>query len=161
MRTFLVAGALAALGLTALPAFAQQDAEYLAKAKEFFWYQCYVCHVFNDPDEGCPIKQHSQTTPKQSTPAEEPQAILVQNAHGPDLCGVLGSPAGRRTKAGFQHSSAFLEAAPKIVWTEENLDRWLTDTQAFIPGTWMYLRIPDPEKRNLVISFLKTYKDKQ
>ena len=160
MRTLLFVGALAALGLSALPAWAQQDAEYLAKAKEFFWYQCYVCHVFNDPDAGCPIKQTGQATPKQGTPAEEPMAILVQNAHGPDLCGVLDAPAGRRVKEGFQYSNAFAAAAPKIVWTEENLDKWLTNTQEFIPGAWMYLRIPEPEKRKMAIAFLKTYKAK-
>ena len=161
MRTFLVAGALAALGMTAFPAWAQQDADYLAKSKEFFWYQCYVCHVFNDPDVGCPIKQHSQTKPDRKTPAEEPQAILVQNIHGPDLCGIVDAPAGRRAKEGFNYSPSFAAAAPQIVWTEENLDKWLTDTQSFIPGTWMFLHIPDPEKRKMVIDFLKTYKDKK
>jgi cytochrome c2 len=160
MRMLFSIGALAALCMAASPSWAQQDADYLAKGKEFFWYQCYVCHVFNDPDEGCPIKQHSQLQRQPKSLGEEPRAILVQNIHGPDLCGVVGSPAGRRTKEGFNHSPAFLAAAPKIVWTEENLDKWLTDTQTFMPGTWMFLHIPDPEKRKMVINFLKTYKAK-
>ena len=162
IRSVFALSVLAVLAMFARPLWAQQqDADYLAKGKDFFWYQCYVCHVFNDPDDGCPIKRHSESTPKPAPPGKETQAILVQNIHGPDLCGVFGSPAGRRTKEGFNHSPAFLAAAPKIVWTEENLDKWLTDTQAFIPGTWMFLRIPDPEKRKLVINFIKTYKDEK
>lgn len=126
--------------------------------KEFFWYQCYICHVFNDPYDGCPVKKTGSIQPSSPPRRAVPEVILVQNAHGPDLCGVFGSPAARRAKDGYQHSASFLEAAPQIVWTEENLDKWLLDTREFIPGTWMFVKLPDPAMRKAVIEFLKTYK---
>jgi len=136
--------------------------------KEFFWYQCYICHVSNDPYEACTeARSHPTTTIRQRSdetaamsrrdPAEG-LFMRVQNAHGPDLCGVFGQPAGRRAKEGYKHSPSFQEQAPSVVWTEENLDKYLTDTRAFIPGAWMFVKIPDPQMRKGLIEFLKTYK---
>jgi cytochrome c len=43
----------------------------------------------------------------------------------------------------------------KIVWTEENLDKWLTNPQDFIPGTKMFYEVKDPQDRADLIAFLK------
>ena len=43
-----------------------------------------------------------------------------------------------------------------LTWNEENLDRWITNAQKMVPGAVMMYRQADPEKRKLVISYLKT-----
>ena len=73
---------------------------------------------------------------------------------GPNLFGVVGRPAG--SLAGFKYSPAFLAGKDGIVWDEANIDRWITDPQAMIPGVVMLYKQADPEKRHLVIEFLKT-----
>jgi len=41
------------------------------------------------------------------------------------------------------------------VWTEENLDKWLTRPQDFIPGTKMFYEVKNPQDRADLIAFLK------
>ena len=41
-------------------------------------------------------------------------------------------------------------------WTEETLDLWLENAQEAHPGTTMNYRQRDPEKRELIIEFLKS-----
>lgn len=43
----------------------------------------------------------------------------------------------------------------KIVWTEENLDKWLTEPVAMVPGTKMFYEVQDPKDRADIIAFLK------
>ena len=73
---------------------------------------------------------------------------------GPNLFGVIGRPAG--TLEGFKYSPAFLAGKDGIVWDEATIDRWITDPQAMIPGAVMLYKQADPDKRHLVIEFLKT-----
>lgn len=72
---------------------------------------------------------------------------------GPDLSGVLGSAIAARP--GFAYSEALKKVGG--VWTEAELDRFLTDPQAFAPGSSMTMAgIPDADIRRRVIEFLKT-----
>jgi cytochrome c len=73
---------------------------------------------------------------------------------GPNLFGLIGRPAG--SVDGFKYSAAFLAGKDGIVWDEATLDRWITDPQAMIPGAVMLYKQADPDKRRLVIEFLKT-----
>jgi len=73
---------------------------------------------------------------------------------GPNLSGVIGRPAG--TMEGFKYSPAFQAASGGVVWDEATLDRWISDPQAMIPGTVMLYKQADPDKRRLVIEYLKT-----
>ena len=73
---------------------------------------------------------------------------------GPNLFGVVGRAAG--SVEGFNYSPAFVAAKSGIVWDEQTLDRWLTDPQAVIPGAVMPYKQADPDKRKLVIEYLKT-----
>jgi cytochrome c2 len=167
MRILLSFGILAALFASVPSAWAQQE-QQKDPTKEFFWYQCYICHVANDPYEPCTPERSRPNLGLEAGPRDpvamtrkDPAEALfmrVQNAHGPDLCGVFGQPAGRRAKSGYRHSPNFLELAPKVVWTEENLDKYLTDTRAFIPGAWMFVKLEDADLRHRIIEFLKTYK---
>jgi len=81
-------------------------------------------------------------------------ADLTHGLLGPNLVGVVGRPAG--TVAGWDFSNALKES--KVVWTEENLNTWLTDSTAFVPMAQMDLKVPSRIEREDVISYLKTLK---
>jgi cytochrome c len=73
---------------------------------------------------------------------------------GPNLFGVVDRRAGM--VPGFKYSAAFAANGADIVWDEATLDRWLADPQAVIPGAVMVYKQADPDKRRLVIEYLKT-----
>jgi cytochrome c len=53
---------------------------------------------------------------------------------------------------GFDYSPALKHSG--VRWTSANLNRWLTDPEAFIPGQKMGYQVPDPVDRRDVIAFL-------
>ena len=71
---------------------------------------------------------------------------------GPNLHGVYGRPAG--SVADFEYSDAL--RAGGWTWTEETLDPRIENAQAAHPGTIMNYRQRDPEKRKLLIGYLKS-----
>ena len=73
---------------------------------------------------------------------------------GPNLFGIVGRAAG--AVPGFNYSPAFAAGDGGVVWDEGTLDRWLADPQSVIPGSVMLYKQADPDKRRLVIEFLKT-----
>jgi len=81
---------------------------------------------------------------------------LAHGLLGPNLVGVVGRTAG--TMAGWDFSPALKES--KVTWTEENLNKWLTDSTAFAPGAQMELKVPSRIEREDVIAYLKTLKEK-
>jgi cytochrome c len=113
--------------LIAAAAAASADQVDLAAAETQFKKSCGTCHV-----------AAADAPPRQ----------------GPNLFGVVGRKAGE--VAGFKYSEAFAKGKGGIVWDEATLDRWLADPQAVIPGAVMPYKQADPDKRRLVIEFLKT-----
>ena len=81
-------------------------------------------------------------------------ADLSHGLLGPNLVGVVGRAAG--TVPGWDFSAALKDS--KVVWTEENLNKWLTDTTAFVPMAQMDLKVPNRNEREDVISYLKNLK---
>jgi cytochrome c len=80
---------------------------------------------------------------------------VVKDKHGlgPSLYGVVGRKAG--TAEGFKNYSPAMKNA-NIVWTEENLDKYLADPKTFIPGNRMiFTGLKKPEDRANVIAYLK------
>ena len=76
----------------------------------------------------------------------------VNTDMGPKYRGLIGRKAG--TVAGFEYSPA-LQAAG-IVWSEELIDKWLTNPDKLVPGNLMGFRVRDPQERADVIAYLKT-----
>jgi cytochrome c len=76
----------------------------------------------------------------------------VNTEMGPHYRGLIGRKAG--TVPGFDYSRALQEKG--VVWSEEALDRWLTNPDAFVPGNLMGFRIRDPQERADIIAYLKT-----
>ena len=73
------------------------------------------------------------------------------NRQGPNLFGVYGRRVGERTD--FKYSDAL--KAGTWAWTEETLDPWIENAQAAHPGTMMNYRQANPDKRKLVIDYLR------
>lgn len=79
----------------------------------------------------------------------------AQHKNGPVLNGIAGKPVA--SAAGFTYSDAFQAAkATGLVWSEENLDKYLTDPIAFMPGSHMAWAVPDATQRHAIIAYLKT-----
>lgn len=76
---------------------------------------------------------------------------LDRDKEGPRLGGVYGRAAG--SLGSFEYSEALKNS--KIVWTDETLDRWLTDTEALVPNTDMAFRVEKPQERHEIIAYLK------
>lgn len=79
--------------------------------------------------------------------------LAVALPYGPTLTGVLGRQAG--TVPGYQYSRAFLATLRGVVWTPATLDRWITDSPAWVPGAIMVYRQPDPAIRARIIDYLE------
>ena len=56
---------------------------------------------------------------------------------GPDLTGVVGRKAA--SVPGFNYTPALSSSG--LTWTRANLDRWLTDPRALVPGTAMRVKV--------------------
>jgi len=139
--------ALAVLTLQAAALVSAQEERFPDRGSELFYWTCYkTCHFLNNPLQ-------SRQGERGALPIPAKSAIP-----GPDLRGVFGAPAGRRAAEGYRHSEPFLLAAPNIIWTEAMLDKWLESPQDVIRGTWMYVRVKDPQERREIIAYLKNYK---
>lgn len=75
-----------------------------------------------------------------------------QNGIGPSLAGVFGRRAGSVPGANY---SAAMQGAT-ITWNEGNLDRYLADPAAVVPGTTMPPPGLNPAQRREVIAYLRT-----
>jgi cytochrome c len=73
-----------------------------------------------------------------------------ENGIGPSLHGAFGHPTGRQE--GFSYSPGL--ASHKAVWTEANLDRFLSNPQAFSPGSEMPVAVPSAKDRTDLIAYL-------
>ena len=72
---------------------------------------------------------------------------------GPNLSGVVGRKGG--SVAGYRYSPAMKAKGP--VWTEANLDLWLTAPTKVVPGTSMaFAGLSNPADRQAVIAYLKS-----
>ncbi|MCZ4344285.1 c-type cytochrome [Sphingomonadaceae bacterium G21617-S1] len=73
---------------------------------------------------------------------------------GPSLAGIVGKTAGKQP--GFGYSPALKRSPMK--WNAVNLDRWLADSNAAVPGSVMNYRQADATKRQALVTYLTTGK---
>lgn len=76
------------------------------------------------------------------------------NSIGPAHRGVFGRKAG--LAPGYDYSDALRKS--EVIWTAENLNRWLTDPEKLIPGQAMNQSVPSAQDRANVIAYLATLK---
>jgi len=78
----------------------------------------------------------------------------AKNAIGPELNDVVGRKAG--SVAGYNYSDANKNSG--ITWNESNLEEYLKDPRAKVPGTKMvFAGIKDEKKVQDLIAFLKQF----
>ncbi len=74
-----------------------------------------------------------------------------KNRIGPSLYGVVGRKSG--SIEGFSYSPAMKSAG--LTWTPDNLDKYLTDPKALVPGNKMaFPGLKNPQDRANVIAYL-------
>jgi len=78
-----------------------------------------------------------------------------KHSAGPNLWGVTTHTAGK--VEGFKKYSKGLAAAD-FMWTDENLDKWLTKPKDFIPKAKMAVKVKKEADRANLIAYLKTAK---
>ncbi|CBS88959.1 c-type cytochrome [Azospirillum lipoferum] len=71
---------------------------------------------------------------------------------GPPLFGVIGRKAG--SAAGFEYSDALRGAG--FAWDAGHLERWLANSNEFLPGSYMNYRQDDGSVRKSIVNFLET-----
>lgn len=76
------------------------------------------------------------------------------NRSGPKHRGVVGRKAG--AVVGYSYSAKL--KASGIVWTPAKLDKWLAGPQALVPGSAMFVSVPDAGQRADIIAYLATLK---
>ncbi len=78
------------------------------------------------------------------------------NGQGPNLYGIVGR--ARATATGFTYSDAMKEKGGN--WTIDDLNQFLTNPKAFVPGTKMtFAGLPKGNQRADVIAYLNSLSD--
>jgi cytochrome c len=77
---------------------------------------------------------------------------------GPELNGIVGRKAA--SIADYPYSAGMKKLGEQgFVWTEANIDKWITDPKAMLPDSPMALAfqgVPDAGERADIIAYLKT-----
>jgi len=74
-----------------------------------------------------------------------------RDKEGPRLGGVYGRTAA--SIATFQYSPALQKS--RIKWTDETLEKWLTDPEKLVPDNDMAFHVESAEERRAIIGYLK------
>lgn len=128
------------------------------EGEKLYTSQCKVCHGMN-ADEAANSRRAvravhlawgASTT---QTRTDAPPLLAFAPPFGPNLRGIYMRPAG--TQKDFQYSAAFINALRGMPWSEAALDVWITNTQAWVPGAFMFYKQKDPEIRRKIIEYLK------
>lgn len=75
-----------------------------------------------------------------------------RNRAGPAHRGVVGRRSG--SVQGYDYSPAL--KASGLIWTRENLDRWLANPERVVPGQKMGYSVPDAGDRSDIIAYLQS-----
>jgi cytochrome c len=78
---------------------------------------------------------------------------------GPELNGVVGRKAASIADYPMYSDGMRTLGELGVVWTAENLDKWITNPKAMLPDSSMSLfpGVPDASDRANVIAYLKTF----
>jgi cytochrome c len=79
---------------------------------------------------------------------------INENDVGPRHRGVVGRHAG--SVKDYAYSAALKNSG--LTWDEANLNRWLINPSAMVPGTKMFFKIDDAQSRADIIAYLKQQK---
>ena len=168
--------ALAALAAATLQGAAGAQEGDLAEGAKLYVSQCKICHgSVSEADQAqtAPVPprwqlvrlamQHGAQPVRtdvaaplaadMGVAATSSDLLAFAPPFGPHLRGVYGRPAGAIED--FQYSSTFLKTLKGMEWNDAALDVWITNTQAWVPGVYMFYKQPDKEVRRKIIKYLK------
>ena len=133
------------------------EASEVEEGAQLYVLQCEKCHgVMYDEEAGVRKRLDSDwrihLAALGSLGSDEVQ-LAVALPNGPQLRGIVGRPAV--SVEGYDYSKAMLESMKGMVWTEDALDRWIANSQAWVPGSFMFYKQPDAEIRRKIILYLK------
>lgn len=97
-----------------------------------------------DPPDGATLFRRQCAACHATDPAAPPR-------QGPHLAGVMGRKAG--AVPGYKYSDSYKTA--DFTWNEANLDPYLANPQAVMPGSVMAYRQNNPATRRAIIEYLK------
>ena len=83
------------------------------------------------------------------------ERLAVAPPYGPSLHGVYGRQAG--SVPGFAYSRAFKSILQGVVWDHGTLDVWIMDSQAWVPGSMMFYKQPNPDIRRKILVYLEVH----
>jgi len=156
------------------------DDSDLVQGEKLYSSECKICHgaisqkaVLDAPGRSQPSLRLALHHVQESTMFDIPVGLIADPAgaagtalsgaagdpiaftvpYGPNLRGVIGRPAG--TVEGWRYSPTFLKTLKGMEWTEAALDVWMTGTQAWVPGVYMFYKQPNAEIRRKIILYLK------
>ena len=132
---------------------AEAQTQDIAQGQTLYQQHCGICHGIL-----ASTGTEYRFTPPLVRLAVLPQVttgeqVAVAPPHGPSLQGVYGRPAG--TVQGFTYSRAFQKVLQGVVWDNQTLDKWIADSQAWVPGSLMFYKQPDVEIRRQIIRYLQ------
>src|SRR5207245_11412530 len=81
--------------------------------------------------------------------------IAVAQPYGPSLRCMYGRQAG--SVPGFAYARDFKNILQGVVWDRGTLDVWIMDSQAWVPGSMMFYKQPDPDIRRKIIAYLEAH----
>ena len=167
------------LGLIVAPTAQAGDSD-LEQGAALYTSQCKICHGGVSPQAGPGVPAPSRPSVRLAmhqapgstvrdfparliadpveAPADVPagaagEPVAFAPPFGPHLRGIIGRPAG--SVEGFGYSSTMLKTLKGMEWTEAALDVWITNTQAWVPGVYMFYKQRDAEVRRKIILYLK------
>jgi cytochrome c len=76
---------------------------------------------------------------------------LDRDKEGPRLGGVYGRAAA--SVGSFEYSASLQKS--NLTWTDETLDKWLTDPEKLVPNNDMAFHVESSDERQGIISFLR------
>ena len=76
---------------------------------------------------------------------------MDRDKEGPRLGGVYGRSAA--SVASFEYSAGLRKS--QIKWTDQTLDKWLTDPEKLVPDNDMPFHVQNADERREIISYLK------
>jgi cytochrome c2 len=151
-REVAIGGSLLVALLIDIPVMAK--ANELVEAQALYRKHCSTCHGLMVSDTTRGFNLPTLRSPAHFASLSTSQKHLAfAPPYGPPLRGVYGREAGR--VKGFPYSRAFKEALQGVVWNRESLDRWMTDSQAWVPGSRMFYQQPDAGIRDKIITYLE------
>ena len=168
-----VPGLLMALLLS--PAGAAQDSA-LEQGAALYQKECMICHGSAAREDGAratapwqqrwlyaAARQHAAPETRVDIPAGDisaasgndstPMQLAFSPPYGPTLRGVYGRLAG--SVEGFTYSNTFQKTLKGMEWNEATLDVYITDTQAWVPGIYMFYKQKNADIRHKIIAYLK------